>query len=401
MGAIQITKDIYSVGVLNPNMRIFDVIMRTEFGTSYNAYLVKGDKNVLIDTSHPRYYDEYLENIASVIDPKKIDYVVMNHCEPDHSGALAKLLALAPQAQVLSTPAGSIYLRAITNISPLNLRVVKNGETLDIGGGKVLKFIHAPFLHWPDSMFTWLESEKVAFTCDFLGSHYCEPRMFDRHVTYPERYERAFHEYFDAIFGPFKPYVLKGLDKLEALGADMVCTSHGPILTKGGFLPEAEKRYREWATPEVREHPFIPLFYCSAYGNTERLAKEIARGIRDVRPDARAELYDINANDFCNLREKLNNCDAFLLGTPTINRDAVLPVWELACSVDAVNAKGRLCSVFGSFGWSGEGVPLVVERLKSLKLNVFENGLTCRFIPSDAEIKDAFEFGKRFVKALG
>ena len=400
MGAIQITDDVYSVGVLNPNMRIFDIIMRTEFGTSYNAYLVKGPKNVLIDTAHPRYYEEYLENIRSVIDPAKINYVIMNHCEPDHSGALAKLLEAAPQIQVLASPAGAIYLRSITNASPLNVRVVKNNETLDIGDGKVLRFIHAPFLHWPDSMFTWLESEKIVFTCDFLGAHYCEPRMIDRHVTYPERYRQAFREYFDAIFGPFKPYVLKGLDKLEPLGAETVCTSHGPILTKGVYLESARRLYREWSTPEVREHPFIPLFYCSAYGNTERLAREITRGIREVRPDAKVEIYDINANDFAGLHEKLNNCDAFLLGTPTINRDAVLPVWKLACSVAAVNSKGRLCSVFGSFGWSGEGVPMVIDRLRALKMNVFEDGLICRFIPSQAEIQKAYEFGKRFAQAL-
>ena len=134
MGAIKLSEDVYSVGVLNPNMRIFDVIMRTEFGTSYNSYLIKGEKNVLIETTHPRYFDEYIENVRSVIDPSKIDYVIMNHNEPDHSGSLAKLLQVAPQIQVLASQAGCIYLRSITNLPGAHLRAVKDGETLDLGG---------------------------------------------------------------------------------------------------------------------------------------------------------------------------------------------------------------------------------------------------------------------------
>jgi flavorubredoxin len=400
MSAIKIKDDIYSVGVLNPNMRTFDVIMKTEYGTSYNAYLIKSEKTALIETVHPRYFDEYFENISSVVDPTTIDYVIMNHNEPDHSGSLAKLFEAAPQIKVITSQAGSIYLKFITNKPDLEIITVKDGETLDLGGGKVLKFINAPFLHWPDSMFTWLESEKIVFTCDFLGAHYCEPRMFDKHVTYEKHYEDAFKWYFDAIFGPFKPFVIKGLDKLNALDADFTCTSHGPILQKGGFLEAAKERYALWSLPQTREHKYIPIFYCSAYENTEKLAIKIADGIKSVLPDADVETYDANENPMADLGAKINNCDAFLLGSPTINRDAVGPIWQLATSIDAINTKGRPCAVFGSFGWSGEAVPMLVARLQSLKLSVFENGLVCRFVPSDEELGSALDFGKRFAKAL-
>lgn len=399
MAAIKITDGVYSVGVLNPNMRIFDVIMRTEFGTSYNAYLITGEKNILIDTVHPRYFDEYFENIRSVIDLSKIDYVIMNHCEPDHSGSLAKLYEAAPQIQVLASPAGNIYLKNITNKSGLPLRAVKDGETLDIGGGRALQFVHAPFLHWPDSMFTWLAADKIAFTCDFLGTHFCEPRMFDRKISYFPRFEDAFRNYYDAIFSPFAPYVVKGLQKLDALDADFVCTSHGPILTKGGFLETAKERYAAWSAPVLHEHKQIPIFYCSAYGNTQALANRIAEGIRSVLPDAAVEIFDLNDTNE-GMKEKMNSSDAFLLGSPTINRDAVLPVWDMACSVDAVNAKGKPAAAFGSFGWSGEAVPMLNERLKSLKLDVLEGGYTCRFIPSDAELAGAVDFGRRFAQKL-
>lgn len=401
MAAIKIKDGIYSVGVLNPNMRIFDVIMRTEFGTSYNAYLITGEKNVLIDTVHTQFFDEYLENIRSVVDPAKIDYIIMNHNEPDHSGSLAKLLEVAPQIKVFASAAGKIYLGPITNRANLNVTAVKDGEIMDIGGGKTLKFINAPFLHWPDSIFTWMPSEKIVFTCDFLGCHYCEPRMFDNIVSYPKCFDSAFKVYFDAIFGPFKPYVQKGLAKLNELDAEYVCTSHGPILTKDGFLKTAKARYDQWSRTTSHAVKQVPIFYCSAYGNTGKLAEKIAEGIRSVLKDAKVDVYDINECDISELKAEMNDSDAFLLGSPTINKDAVPPVWAMACGIDAINCKGKPVSAFGSYGWSGEAVPGLVERLKALKMNVFEEGFRCRFVPSEAELSGAFEFGARFASQIG
>ncbi|SHH61045.1 Flavorubredoxin [Sporobacter termitidis DSM 10068] len=401
MGVIKIREGIYSVGVLNPGLRLFDVIMKTEYGTSYNAYLLTGEKNVLIETVHARYFDEYVENVQSIVDLSKIDYIVMNHNEPDHSGSLARLLDLAPNAQLLATPAGRIYLPLITNKPMPAMRAVQDGETLELGGGRTLRFIHAPFLHWPDTMFTYLESEKTVFTCDFLGAHFCEPTMSDLKLQYRSAYERALEEYFDAIFSPFKPYVLSGLSKLDALDAETVCTSHGPILHKNGFLEDVRRRYAKWSTREPRQQKDIPIFYCSAYGNTAALAARIAEGIKSVIKDAAVELYDLTVSDPCSLTGRMNAADAFLLGTPTINKDALLPVWQLVNSIDAISAKGRPVSVFGSYGWSGEGVPAVISRLKGLNMNVFEEGYRCRFVPSDAELQAAFEFGARFATALG
>ena len=201
----KITDSVYSVGVLNPNMRVFDVVMCTEYGTSYNSYLVRGEKTALIETCHDTFFDAYVEHLKEVCDPTQIDYIILNHTEPDHSGALARLLELAPQAQLLCSRAAMIYLKGITNRTDMDIRAVADGEELDLGQGKVLRFINAPFLHWPDSMFTWFEAEGVLFSCDFFGSHYCEPRMLDTAITYPKAYESALKNYYDAIFGPFKP----------------------------------------------------------------------------------------------------------------------------------------------------------------------------------------------------
>ncbi|HCB99628.1 MAG TPA: MBL fold metallo-hydrolase [Ruminococcaceae bacterium] len=399
MDVTRVSENVYSIGVLNPNVRISDVIVPTECGTTYNSYLIKGEKNILIDVTHPRFFDEYIENVRSVVDPSKIDYVIMNHNEPDHSGSLEKLLEVAPQAQVLSSTAGCIYLRNILNKKD-GYRAVKEGETLDIGGGKELRFMMAPFLHWPDTMFTYFAAEKMIFTCDFLGAHYCEPRMIDKYIDNLGQYEKCFKTYFSAIFGPFKPYVLKGLEKLNSVEADIVCPSHGPILTKGNQLERSKELIKEWSQPETHNKKYIPIFFCSAYGYTTHLAEKISEGIKSVIADADVEIMNVNEHPLDELAGKINNNDAFLLGSPTINKNAVPPIWNLLSTVDVINIKGRHASAFGSFGWSGEAVPMLLDQLKMMKLNVFESGYTVRFVPTKEDDQAAFDFGKRFAQQL-
>ena len=217
MSAVKLTDGIYSVGIQNPNMRVFDIVMQTDSGTTYNSYIVRGsEKTALIETCHEGFFEQYVQNIQEVCDPKEIDYIVMNHNEPDHSGAMAKLLELMPNAKLVASIAGANYLRNITNRCDLDVHKVKDGEEIDLGG-KTLTFISAPNLHWPDSMFTYVKEDNVLFTCDFLGCHYCEPYTFDYNVSYPKAYDAALKLYYGAIFGPFASYVRKGLEKITAL----------------------------------------------------------------------------------------------------------------------------------------------------------------------------------------
>ena len=265
MSAVKITEGIYSVGIQNPNMRVFDIVMKTDSGTTYNSYLVRGsEKTALIETCHEGFFEQYLENIHEVCPLEEIDYIIMNHNEPDHSGSLAKLLELMPNAKVLASQAGSMYIRNITNRSDLEVQKVKDGETLDLGN-RMLTFLFAPNLHWPDSMFTWVEDAKTLFTCDFLGCHYCEPYTFDYNIAYPKAYDAALELYYAAIFGPFGSFVRKGLEKIKALptAPEFVCTSHGPVLTKECRLPQVLACYEQWSAPVVNEVPLIPIFYCS------------------------------------------------------------------------------------------------------------------------------------------
>lgn len=402
MSAVKITDGIYSVGIQNPNLRVFDIVMTTESGTTYNSYIVKGsEKTALIETCHEGFFDLYLNNIREVCPLEQIDYIVMNHNEPDHSGAMAKLLELMPNAKLVSSIAGANYLKNITNRCDLEVHKVKDGEELDLGG-KTLTFISAPNLHWPDSMFTYVKEDNVLFTCDFLGCHYCEPYTFDKNIAYPKAYDAALALYYAAIFGPFASFVRKGLEKIQALPQkpEFICTSHGPVLTKEGRMDEVIARYTEWSAPVVNEVPLIPVFYTSAYGNTAKLAEKIREGILEAKPDADCQIYDIIEHDMGQLHALVNRCNAFAVGSPTLNRDAVPPVWMLLAGIDAINAAKKPVAVFGSYGWTGEAVGNIQNRLMGLRMNVFEDGFKVTFVPSQEDLENAKEFGKSFAQSF-
>lgn len=397
MSSKPLTDRICSVGVQNPALRVFDIIMNTEFGTTYNAYAVRGDtKTALIETVHLTFFDEYLENLAEVTDVTKVEYLVLNHTEPDHSGSVKKLLALNPTIKIVATNPGHKYLAAIVN-TPYDAVVVKDGDTLDLGG-VTLSFIPAPMLHWPDSMFTWCAEEKVLFSCDFLGAHYCEPRLLDTKVTYPEKYKKAFREYYDAIFSPFKPFVLAGLAKMDPLGAELICTSHGPVLTDS--IAQRVEDYRAWSTPAAKEAgpKTVAIVYVSAYGCTKCVAEELAKALEGN--GVRAQLVHVLDTDLGAIKGIIENADGLLLGTPTINRDALKPIWDVTGVIDAIINKGKPAGVFGSYGWSGEGVPMIVERLKGLKLSVVGDGLRVNFVPNENELSAAREYAAAFARAL-
>lgn len=393
MASYQLKDGVHSVGVMNPNLRVFDIIMRTEYGTSYNAYLIQGtEKTALVETVHARFFDEYISNIEQVMDPAKIDYIILNHTEPDHSGSLRALKEKCPNLQVVASMAGAKYLQGITNME-LGATVVRDGDSIDLGG-KTLKFTAAPFLHWPDSMFTYLEEDKILFSCDMFGCHYCEPRVLDLYVSYPDSYEVALKYYFDAIFGPFRPYVIAGMNKIKDLPVDMICTSHGPVLTEYS-IEKVTCQYREWSEPRENGQKTAAVFYVSAYGCTRSLAEEAYQYAKDAGFDT--HIYNIIECDPCEVAAAANEADILLFGSPTINRDALKPVWDTISGIDAINCKGKPAAVFGSYGWSGEAVGMLCERLSALKLKVYEKGFRANFVPSAEERDNFAEFIKGFL----
>ncbi|MDR3084686.1 MAG: FprA family A-type flavoprotein [Christensenellaceae bacterium] len=396
----KIKPSINFAGILNPGMRVFDVIMRTEYGTSYNSYVVKGaEKTAIIEASHRSFSRLYGEGLEEALEGRTPDYLILNHVEPDHSGSVACLLERYPNLQVLASQAAAIYLKNIVNREDFKPSIVRDGDSLDLGG-KTLQFISAPFLHWPDSIFSYLPEEKTVFSCDFLGAHYCEPGVLDREILYAPEYFAALKYYYDCIFGPFAPYVRAGLQKLKALDFDTVCTSHGPVLTKDGALGRVLELYESWSAEKQAGPARIPIFYCSAYGNTKSLAQAVREGVLGAIPDAEVPLYNIIEHDLNALAEEMNGSDAFLIGSPTINREAVPPAWQLLSLADAINIQKRPVALFGSFGWSGEAVPHLSERLQSLKCAVFEQQLKVCFVPTQGDLAAARAFGEAFAKGI-
>ncbi|MGI6453678.1 MAG: FAD-dependent oxidoreductase [Syntrophomonadaceae bacterium] len=402
MTAIPLQDGIYWVGVRDPELRIFDAVMTTDVGTSYNAYLIKGSqKTVLIEVCEDKFFDQYVANVNSVANLADVDYLIMNHTEPDHSEAVAKLIDLVPNLTILGSPTALSFLREITN-KPFQAQEVNDGDRLDLGG-RTLRFISAPFLHWPDTIITYLEEDQILFTCDVFGSHYPDERLFNDLME--SNFLTPYKEYFDAIMGPFKPYVLEALDKIQDLPLAMVAPGHGPVLRQD--IDRYIDLYRQWSTREPipkSDKPKIVLAYLSVYGFTEKLANSIVDGITsigdfDIR---RYRLIEDKLDDpelLERVAEDLLDASGFLIGSNTVNGDALPQVWKLLSRLSPISHGDKVAMAFGSYGWSGEAVPSIENRLQALRMQVMP-GLRVRFKPGDGSLEDAFMLGMDFGRAI-
>ncbi|MBR4211363.1 MAG: FAD-dependent oxidoreductase [Oscillibacter sp.] len=396
MKTLQLSDGLWWNGVLDPNLRVFDIVMHTEFGTTYNSYVLKGTgKTALFETNKLKFWDEYRENLAAVTDIRAIDYIVMNHTEPDHAGTVEKVLELNPRAVVVATSTAISFLKEIIN-HDFNSRAVKDGDTLSLGG-KTLRFMVLPQLHWPDTMYTYVEEDGVLFTCDSFGSHYSHEGILRSTVTDTEGYLRATKYYFDNIIGPFRnPFMNDALERIKGLDIRMICTGHGPV--HDSHIDEIIALYRDWcAVPPEADKKLVVIPYVSAYGYTGQLAERIGAGIADAcGGKAEIRFHDMVTADAATVAAELAASDAFLLGTPTIIGEALAPIWNLTLSLFAPVHGGKLASAFGSYGWSGEGVPHIIERLRQLRMNVPDDGFRVRLKPSETQLLDAYEYGYNF-----
>ncbi len=392
MDTLKLRDNFYWTGIVDDQLRVFDIIMYTEFGTTYNSYVMKaGDKTILFETAKAKFFDEYIEKLQELTDIRKIDYLVVNHTEPDHAGSVERLLELNPGLKIVATGCAISFLKEIVN-GEFTAIPVKDNETMKIGD-KTLKFLAVPNLHWPDTMYTYIEEEQILVTCDSFGSHYGFHDILLSKVTDWEGYMRATKYYFDNIIGPFKPFMLKALARVRELDLTMVCTGHGPVIDdKIDFILDT---YEEWSAvvnPNQKKTVVIP--YVSAYGYTRELAEKISEGIRESG-DIDVHCYDMVEADAAEVLQDLGFADGILFGTPTIVGEALKPIWDLTTSIFAGTHGGKLASAFGSYGWSGEGVPHLIERLKQLRMNVVD-GFRVRFKPGEDNLIDAFDYGYNF-----
>lgn len=398
--SIAIKSDFFWVGALDPTLRVFDIVMETEFGTSYNSYLLKGsEKTALFETAKDKFFGDFLENIKSVCSPSEIDYIIVNHTEPDHSGSVGKLLEYAPHAIVVGSNLAIKYLNQIIN-KPFNSRVVKDGDTINLGN-KTIRFISAPFLHWPDSMYSYIEEDHTLVTCDSFGAHYSDATLFRSKLDakYDADYLSAYKYYYDMIMGPFKPYVLKALDKINNLPIDVICPGHGMVLD-GKYIKEYMELYRSWSLPTCRQTPSVVIPYVSAYGYTAELAQKVAEGVKSSRSDVDVLLFDMVTTDFETVLNEVVQCAGLLIGSPTVVNDTLPPIWRLLTSLNPTIHSGIKAGCFGSYGWSGEALTNISERFHQLKFKTPVEPLKILFKPSEDDLERAFAFGVAFGEAL-
>lgn len=382
--------NIYWIGVKDPDLKVFDIIMETKKGTTYNSYVINDEKVAVIDTVKTGFYEEFKNNLVSVIGDKNVDYIIVQHTELDHSGSLIKLINDYPEAKIVGSKAAITYLKNILN---RDFNYVEVREEINLGE-TTLKFITAPNLHWPDTMFTYVKERKLLFTCDFTGSHYCPEGGITSSLN--DDYFAEMKYYFDCIMGPFKRFVLMGLDKINNIDIECIATSHGPVHVEN--IDKILNLYREWATEEKIDDKRVEIFYISAYGNTEEMAKFLKEKV-----EAKGYIADITEITSVPLEEsiaKVEKAKGFMIGSPTINQDAVKPSWDLLSLVNPIINRGKAAMAFGSYGWSGEGVKMLTARLKDLKLKVVDPGLAFCFVPSEEDYKNAEEAVNKFLELM-
>lgn len=390
----KLREDVTLFKAKDPNLRVFDIVMSTKYGTTYNSYILDGgDEIALIETAKEEYFDEYFRALSENFDINKIKYLVVNHTEPDHTGEVHKLLEKMPWLKIVGTPSALCFLKDISNKNFAQIQV-REGDSLQVGN-KTLKFIIAPNLHWPDSMFTYCEQEKFLFSCDVFGAHYCTDCTFVDEVGNEKDYLDSFKYYYDCIFGPFKDYVKSGIKQLENLGISpsMICPSHGPVIRKG-FRWYLDK-YLNWAEVKEVDSKKITIAYVSAYGYSKRLAEEIAKGVESQ--GFNTVLCDLLEKSTSEVVEEIETSYAFLIGSPTLNADTLPNVWDLLLRLNFYNLGGKLAGAFGAYGWSGEAVRNIESRFSQIRCEVFRPGLKIKFNPNEeSKLKQAFTFGERF-----
>lgn len=397
--AVGLSDRVHWIGALDPDLRTFDVILKTANGTTYNAYVIRGSEGVaIVDTVKEGFAGDFFARLESVADYREIKAIVLNHLEPDHTGALPELMRRAPDARLYISQKAQSMLKALLKHDRISYTPVLSGDRVSLGD-RSLEFLHTPYLHWPDTQCTYLPEERLLFSGDVFGCHFCDDRLFNDRTG---DFRFSFEYYYAHIMHPFKDYVVRALDSIEALPVSIIAPAHGPILRD---RPDRYiRRYRQLSGPPLEseispQQKTLLIFYISSYGNTRRMAEAVYGGAMRL-PDVRVSLYDLEGGEVEPFVDLIEEADGLVFGTPTINGDAVKPIWDLLSSLTVINIKTKLGGVFGSYGWSGEGVPLVEDRLRGLKMRVPIPGLRVKLIPTDEELEACREFGLELAQEL-
>lgn len=373
MKARKIKGRIYWMGSVDWDRRLFDSLVPLPDGTSYNAYLIEGsEKTVLLDTVDPPMADELLSQLEGV---PKIDYVVSQHAEQDHSGTIPLVLEKYPDAKLISTPKAKGMLIDLLRIPEESFITVKDGETLSLGD-KTLKFIHAPWVHWPETMVTYLEEDKILFSCDFFGSHIATTDLF---VTDEGRIYEPAKRYFAEIMMPFRNVIQKNLEKLASYDIEMIAPSHGQIFPRAAFIIDA---YRDWILGPPRNTVVLP--YVSMHESTKQMVDYLVSAL--VERGVRVEQFNLEVTDIGKLAMALVDAATIVVGTPTILAGPHPYAAYAAFLANALRPQTKFLSIIGSYGWGGKTVEVLAGMIPNLKVEVIDPVL-CKGVPSEKVFK--------------
>lgn len=367
----------------------------TQKGSSYNSYLIRDKKTVLIDTVWQPFDKEFVSRLKQEIDLKEIDYIIANHGEIDHSGALTELLREIPNTPVYCTVKGAQILKGHYH-EDWNFVTVKTGDTLDIGENKLI-FIEAPMLHWPDSMFTYMTGENILFSNDAFGQHFATESLYNDKIDNGELYAEAL-KYYANILTPFSGLVIKKIQEILKfnLPVDLICPSHG-IIWKDNPLQIVEQ-YMKWA--DAYQENQITIIYDTMWNATRKMAEAIAAGIREADKSITVKIFNSSKEDKNDVITEIFCSKAILIGSPTVNNGYLHSLGGLLEMVKGLKFKKKSAAAFGSYGWSGEAVKQLNEELNKCGFQVIDEGHRALWVPDEEELTQCREYGKKFVESL-
>ena len=394
--SINIKNNIYWVGKIDWELRKFHGDeYSTHRGSSYNAYLIKEEKVALIDTVWSPFSKEFIENLSKEIDLNKIDYVIANHAENDHSGALPELMRLIPDTPIYCTKNGVKSLKGHYH-QDWNFHVVKTGDKLSLGNKEII-FVEAPMLHWPDSMFCYLTEDNILFSNDAFGQHYASEFMFNDLVDSNELAEECI-KYYANILTPFSPLVTKKIKEVLSfnLPLDMICTSHGIIWRD---KPEQiVEKYLAWA--DSYQENQITLIYDTMWNGTRLMAEKIADGIKASDSEVNVKLFNLAKSDKNDVITEIFKSKAIMVVSPTINKCILVSVAGMLEEIKGLKFKNKKAAAFGSYGWSGESTKVITEALKTAAYEIIDEGIKVLMQPEQEGNENCIEYGKAFVAGL-
>jgi flavorubredoxin len=381
----QIKPDIYWVGAIDWDIRNFHGYS-TPRGTTYNAYLLKDKKITLVDTVKHYKFDEMLARIKEIINPEKIDYIVSNHVEMDHSGSLPKILEICPNAKIITSTKGEKGLKKHYK-KDYNFKVVNSGDTLNIGK-KTLHFVHIPMVHWPDSMVTYIPSDKLLLPNDAFGQHIASSERFDDEVEWGILQEEA-AKYYANIVMPYGDQVKKALDILSDLDIDMIAPSHGVIWRKN--IPSILKEYKKWAGFQTEKKALI--VYDSMWGSTEKMAYKLLEGLEES--DVSVAIRNLKNTDISDIITDVLTSRIICFGSPTLNNGMMPTMGGFLTYLKGLKPRNRVGFVFGSYGWGGQAVGEIKTILEGLKWDIPYENINLNYIPELKELKDLKNIGTK------